>query len=480
MEGSTERDKLAYIETNFGYNEAKIHELLTVYSLILQKEFTLKDFLANAKSEQQFAEFIQTYETYADKLHKNATKVGVDIKQLYNICVQTDTNVIQSLEFNTQKLLLLKKKAEQKFEMEELGRTMGESLRAINSGINTLNTLAATKELKQQVTKFDGSANEKLFARWLSDMQRLRSLHSLSDADMRLISIASITGIAADYLASMIRETPEITWINLQTNMKSQFSNLNDEDAARNRLKLVKQEKDDSLAVFGQKLLTLADMAFSQAERRQGLAEKILVSRFYEGLQSDYLAKVLMKRKVHHHTLQDAITDAINIGRDDYAWRETRGITSTHPPQPTIEPANNGTDTYGRTVEDMDLTYLQSKIKDSANSKKTQKIKKSNKIYEIMDCLQGQQNEIAKTQETTVNKLDQITDRIDELSLQKTDNSSDDEPPISTSSSDESSDEESALSETDISYIHQKNKFKPYKKTTRCDWGWTQKSCLEQ
>ena len=95
----------------------------------------------------------------------------------------------------------------------------------------------------------------------------------------------------------------------IKSEISSRFAEISDAQHAFTLLHKIKQKHEENIPVFAERLLSLANQAYSDDSLRTADVQKQLVNFFVDGLSYDYI-KIKVIRE-NSETLQDAVTTAM-------------------------------------------------------------------------------------------------------------------------------------------------------------------------
>jgi len=213
---------------------------------------------------------------------------------------------------------------------------------------------------------------------------------------------------AADFVSRLFQQFPTVSWDDLQKHLILQFSDLSDSLLARNHLSKIHQHKGETIASFGERILSAAAEAyFDAAERQSSAVENNLIDTFLKGLNSDHLARKLINKKVRHTRLIDIIPDAIAINRSDITYKLTRGSAADD---------SNSSNHFDR-EEPMDVSTLSRYKRASPSDKNAYSTMSISELQANQTEVMGAVGEIAQTQGHQSNVLNQIASRIENIQI---------------------------------------------------------------
>ena len=189
--------------------------------------------------------------------------------------------------------------------MDELSRSTFET---VARSFSNLERTLHQNSLALHITSYDGT-DPSLCRHWIDEIEKWAYNSQAVDEDKKNALFITAKKTVSDFIQRYIDENPDCTWLDLRKEVLSNFANISDAAHALDELHNVKQEKDESLSVFLERLRTLSLDAFQEInleeEGANKLSQRQLVNVFIDGLQSDRI-----KRKILACECQDLNTAA--------------------------------------------------------------------------------------------------------------------------------------------------------------------------
>ena len=179
-----------------------------------------------------------------------------------------------------------------------------------------------TKNVLDSIRKFDGEGQQK-FTDWLRDMEKARVTTQGDDPQMKRLAALTLVGPASEFVLRTVREDPLITWADLKKALRERYSNLADEQFARQVLKRLRQGASEGLQNFAERIYIAAEEAFVGQDLTSAVIQQNLVEVFVDGLISGHIARKLIKTKPA--TLTDAVKVASGEDLATKAYNLRRG-----------------------------------------------------------------------------------------------------------------------------------------------------------
>ena len=171
------------------------------------------------------------------------------------------------------------------------------NLTALNQSLSKIQLDNRIKLLKSNVRVFNGEG-ERRFQDWLSDMIRVSMVNAASDAEMRMLTMATLTDVAADYVSRGIASNPNLTWNEIKTKMINRYSDDADATLARQKIRKMEQKESETIQNFGERLFKQAKLAFPNTDiGNDSIVQSILIEILANGAKDYAIGRALTRRK---------------------------------------------------------------------------------------------------------------------------------------------------------------------------------------
>ena len=209
----------------------------------------------------------------------------------------------------------------------------------LNLSVDLINQKFATLNVTKLIEPFDGVDNERTIA-WLTSVERIcDSLNSTEQNKIATLFLCS-RGPLSIFLERLEKENnsllPEqrevLNFERIKDLIIDHFSSITDPCHAYDRLRKIKQNPGESIAVFALRINNLSECTFPCSDKQnatvQSLIQSRLVDSFIRGLNSKQVRlKVISEKCVN---MKDAVAVAINeatlIQRFDYYCNNDKPI----------------------------------------------------------------------------------------------------------------------------------------------------------
>ena len=129
------------------------------------------------------------------------------------------------------------------------------------------------------VTPFDGKAKD--FKNWMKAVEKHARLNQLNEDQTKLVAYKTSRGAVSDYLDRVLNEHPGYEWERIKNELSSRFAEISDAQHAFTLLHKIKQKHEENIPVFAERLLSLANQAYSDDSLRTAEVQKQLVQFLY-------------------------------------------------------------------------------------------------------------------------------------------------------------------------------------------------------
>ena len=131
---------------------------------------------------------------------------------------------------------------------------------AMTAEIAQLNHAFTTQGISSTVQKFDG--NPKNFREWVKSIEKYAILVNMPDHRKRYIAYQTSGGAVSGFIQRYIHANPDNTWQQLKDQLSVRFSDVTDRQMALSLLRPVRQKTGETIQVFAERILSLAEMAY--------------------------------------------------------------------------------------------------------------------------------------------------------------------------------------------------------------------------
>ena len=145
--------------------------------------------------------------------------------------------------------------------MAELQALLTEFKEGFDGVTSSLSTALGSLGIFQTVETFDGTDPTK-FREWEKSLEKFATLENLTGSTINLMALKTAKGSVSTFLQRYLRTNPTATWEVVKKELKSRFAEITDSSHAFDMLKKLKQEKNERVQVYGERLLALAEETY--------------------------------------------------------------------------------------------------------------------------------------------------------------------------------------------------------------------------
>ena len=180
-----------------------------------------------------------------------------------------------------------------------------------------------TQGLVNQIRPATGESY-RIFRGWLKDMDRCGAAVQFDDEKMKNLALQTLKGAAAEFCARQCRQNPQITWPQLLDLMRARFSDLADQQFAKQKLKKIRQSDGETVQTFAERVQELSEDVYTHAELQNPLVQRELRDVFIDGIKTDAIARRLIKER------PQTLDAAINIASTEQTANRTFDLRRPH------------------------------------------------------------------------------------------------------------------------------------------------------
>ena len=173
--------------------------------------------------------------------------------------------------------------------------------------MSNVSTALGAQGINQIITPYEG--DPKKFKEWVKSIEKYAVLANLGNDDrIKRVAYQASRGPVSEFIRRYQDNNQQATWDQLKAELNVRFSEVTDAQHAIMLLRKVQQKPGETVQVYAERLLTLAEDAYPA---QQGAAvQRQQIDIFVDGLQEDQLKlKVL---RANPQTLDAAVTTATN------------------------------------------------------------------------------------------------------------------------------------------------------------------------
>ena len=179
--------------------------------------------------------------------------------------------------------------------------------------LGQISAVLTTQAVATVVPNFDGKPGD--FRNWVKAIEKYVTLFGLGEQDTKAIADQRSKGVVSDFVGRHIQSRGEETWEDLKTQLKARFGEIADPHHAFALLQKCKQRKDETVALYAERLYGLAEESFPNEIATEPV-QRQLVGFFVDGL-----ANAPLQMKVLRGT-PDTFEGAVTIANREATFQE--------------------------------------------------------------------------------------------------------------------------------------------------------------
>lgn len=166
-------------------------------------------------------------------------------------------------------------------------------------GIEKITSVIAKNATAISIAPFTGSdGSHPTVNQWFRELGRAKlKMPVANDEAMLTLAKQSVTHTAADFMVAKLTETPQITWQQLKAAFRTRFHSEAEASIAKQKLKKLKQGKQESVRNFVEKIRELLAEAYSDQEIAEEAMQRRLVELFIDGLADHHIRKKVISSR---------------------------------------------------------------------------------------------------------------------------------------------------------------------------------------
>lgn len=160
--------------------------------------------------------------------------------------------------------------------------------------LQNLGQQLASQNATQFVTKYKG--DEKKFKTWLKEVEKFCILNRNDDDEhKKRLAYQTSEGPVSDFIERYMRANANCTFAELKDELKARFGTFADGTQALTFLRRVKQRREESIQMFGERILGLAEDAYPGADINEPFITRQLIDFFVDGLMDSSIARKVIR-----------------------------------------------------------------------------------------------------------------------------------------------------------------------------------------
>lgn len=192
--------------------------------------------------------------------------------------------------------------------MSLLTNRLHEQTTMFNDTITQQTEALGTQSIAVFIRPYDGTSASD-YKRWIKDIEKYAYLHKCDDERTQLLAFQTGTGFVADYIKRYLESRQDKSWTELKAELASRFSDVTDTSYAFTLLSKCRQAPDQSIQMYSEEILTLANEAYETTRGNEAVLEQQLVEFFINGLYNDHIRMRIMRERPR--TFERAVRSAL-------------------------------------------------------------------------------------------------------------------------------------------------------------------------
>ena len=184
---------------------------------------------------------------------------------------------------------------------------------------------------------YGGNDAHEKYTQWKTEMEltlnQLNDIqgHTARSLAMKALTMKTLRGRAAAYVAHLLLGRPEITWEELKQNMDARYNDRVDQTRVKQQLRRFRREEDEDVRDYYVRLLRLATQAYGD-RIHSPTAQTLLVETFIDGIQDAELARELLRK------LPPTLDHAMTIANEEQQVQRSLPLRRMEPASTTFAP----------------------------------------------------------------------------------------------------------------------------------------------
>ena len=165
--------------------------------------------------------------------------------------------------------------------------------RNVAQEISGVHTVIGAQGVAKIITAYQG--DPKQCKEWLKSIEKYAILTQLGEDQRKLVAYQASKGAVSDFIKRYLQDHPRRTWQQLQEEIILRFSEVTDPQHALMLLRKVRQKEGESVQVYAERIMSLAEDAFGgQGMQNQAIQDQ-LIGFFTDGLSQDFMKMKVMR-----------------------------------------------------------------------------------------------------------------------------------------------------------------------------------------
>lgn len=170
---------------------------------------------------------------------------------------------------------------------------LGAVFQNLATEMSGLHRAVGSQGVAQSIPAYNGTPSK--FKEWVKSIEKYAFLNGVPADRVKFIAFQTSIGCVSSFLQRYFTDHGAATWEEVKTELSSRFAEITDSQHAFMLLRKVKQKRDESVQMYGERLLTLAEEAYLGQPGGIQAVERQLVGFFIDGLLHDTLKLSVMR-----------------------------------------------------------------------------------------------------------------------------------------------------------------------------------------
>ena len=167
-------------------------------------------------------------------------------------------------------------------------------------------SILSTQRVDANLPKYKG--DPKKFREWIKSVEKYRKILNGDENSTKIIAYQSCDGPVSDFVQRFLTVHDDCTWVKLKAELTARFADITDPQHAMHLLRRLRQQKDESVQLFAERLLALAEDAWPEHDLTNAEIANQLINIYTDGWIDSRIARKLMRDTPT--TLEAAVTIA--------------------------------------------------------------------------------------------------------------------------------------------------------------------------
>ena len=197
---------------------------------------------------------------------------------------------------------------------------IGAVFQDLNNHLKGLSNAVSTQGISQLIPSYDGIPSK--FKEWIKNIEKYSLLMNIPHGRIKLITYQTSSGSVSSFLKRLLENNENLTWPQVKAELATVFAEITDSQHAFLLLRKCKQKQGESVQIFAERLLALAEEAYANESSGAKIIDRQLVGFFIDGLYHDYLKLKVMREN------PDNFQTAIQIAQNEQNLRKRFDLRS--------------------------------------------------------------------------------------------------------------------------------------------------------